>query len=139
MIFDAAAVAKEPLLDLFRSLSGLECKNEDALTKTLSRIAYNRSFGQKWYQSTPLIWPNCRPCLMHSVILSFLICIIATVISCLLLIYVRVDFYMRYANLWGRLLREATGNAARYHHLFDNHTDRVQKIRLKFFLVAYMK
>ena len=113
MIFDAAAVAKEPLLDLFRSLSGLECKDEDALKKTLSRIAYKRSFGEKWYQSTPLIRPNCRPCLMPSLIISFLICIIATVISCLLLIYVRVDFYMRHANLWGRLLREATSTISR--------------------------
>ena len=109
MILVSRTAAKESLSALFRCYRGFECKCGAAPAKTLSRIAYTRSFGGKWYPDTPLLWPRCRLCLLPSAIFHFLICFSISVISFSLLIFLWVDFYMRHTNLLDRLLREATG------------------------------
>lgn len=77
--------------------------------KTLSRIAYKRSFRPKWYLDTPLfhvfLTPQANnslnsPCSWTGHWYGILL---------VLLVYLRVDFYMRHPNSTGRLLREATG------------------------------
>jgi len=94
---------------LFCSSRTLEDKDESTLSKILSRIAYNRFSGGKWYPSTPLIWPCRCSCLVRSFILPFLMCHVFIVILLSFLISLWVDFYMRHAILWGRFLSEATG------------------------------
>jgi hypothetical protein len=65
-------------------------------------IAFSQS---KWYLSTPSKEPfSNQP---HHKLHSFILPSIAKYV--LILIYLRVDFYVRHANLWGRFLREATG------------------------------
>jgi hypothetical protein len=81
---------------------------------TLSRIAHTRSFGPRWYLDTPFIYPPLL--LQPDMSLNFPISSAKayTGILLVLLVYLRVDFYMRHPNATGRFLREATGCGNRY-------------------------
>jgi hypothetical protein len=81
--------------------------------KTLSRIAYKRSSRAKRYLDTPLFHVFLTLQANSSLDSQISWTSDGYGILLVLLVYLRVDFYMRHPNATGRILREATGTVAR--------------------------
>lgn len=78
--------------------------------KTFSRMACTQSFRTKRYKGTPRFSTDVAP-QPDTIVLAIVFTEeeIPRALT-LILVYLWIDYYMRHANLLGRLLREATGS-----------------------------
>lgn len=88
-----------------RLFNALDCKTTQSPFLTLSRIGCIAFSQSNWYLHTLQNEPFSKRS-HHQLPLSILPSVAKHI---LILIYLRVDYYVRHAFLWGRFLHEATG------------------------------
>ena len=92
-----------------RLFNALDCKTTQSPFLTLSRIGCIAFSQSNWYLDTLQNEPFSKRS-HHQLPLSILPSVAKHI---LILIYLRVDYYVRHAFLWGRFLHEATGEPPR--------------------------